>query len=72
MKRTSLWLAASLFLFVACPGLEYVHGSERAKYVTMLESQVKDSQFVTFLRKRPEKALIFLTAPNFLKRITMH
>jgi flagellar basal-body rod protein FlgC len=69
MKRTSFWLAASLFLFAACPGLEYVHGSERAKYFTIIESLVKDSQFVAFLRNRGVK---METDANGLLRIYVH
>jgi flagellar basal-body rod protein FlgC len=69
MKRTSLWLAASLFLFAACPGLEYVQGSEREKYFTMLESQVKDTAFVTFLRNQGIK---METDANGLLRIYGH
>ena len=55
MKRTSLRLAALLFLFAACPGQGYVHGRESEKYYTMLESQVKDTAFVNFLRDRGVK-----------------
>ena len=69
MKRTSLWLAAFLFLFAACPGLEYVHGSEREKFYTMLESQVKDTRFVTYLRNQGVK---METDANGLLRIYMN
>jgi flagellar basal-body rod protein FlgC len=69
MKRPSLWLAALPFLFAACQGQEYVHGSERAKYYTMVESQVKDTAFVKFLRDRGVK---LETDANGLLRIYVH
>jgi flagellar basal-body rod protein FlgC len=52
MRKTSLWLVALPFLFTIYRGQEYVYGGERAKYCTMLETQVKDSAFVKFLRDR--------------------
>jgi flagellar basal-body rod protein FlgC len=69
MKRPSLLLAALPFLFAACQGQEYVYGGERAEYYTMLESQVKDTAFVKFLRDRGVK---METDANGLLRIYVH
>jgi flagellar basal-body rod protein FlgC len=69
MKRTTLWLAALSLLFAMCQGQEYVHGGEREKYYTMLESQVKDTSFVKFLRDRGIK---LETDSNGLLRIYVH
>jgi flagellar basal-body rod protein FlgC len=69
MNRPSLWLAALSFLFAACQGQEYVHGSERAKYYTMVEGQVKDTAFMKFLRDRGVK---LETDTNGLLRIYVH
>jgi flagellar basal-body rod protein FlgC len=69
MKRTLLWLAALPFLFAACQGQGYVYGGERAQYYTMLESQVKDTLFVKFIRDRGAK---LETEANGLLRIYVH
>jgi flagellar basal-body rod protein FlgC len=69
MKKTLLWLAALAFLFAACQGQGYVYGGERAQYYTMLESQVKDTLFVKFLRDRGAK---LETDANGLLRIYVH
>jgi flagellar basal-body rod protein FlgC len=69
MNRPSLWLAALSFLFAACQWQEYAHGGERAKYYTMLEFQVKDTEFVKFLRDRGTK---LETDANGLLRIYAH
>jgi flagellar basal-body rod protein FlgC len=69
MKKPSLWLAALLFLFMACQWQEYVYGGERAKYYTMLEGQVKDTEFVKYLRDRGIK---LETDANGLLRIYVH
>jgi flagellar basal-body rod protein FlgC len=69
MNRPSLWLAALSFMFAACQGQEYVHGGERTKYYTMLEAQVKDTEFVKFLRDRGVK---LERDENGLLRIYVH
>jgi flagellar basal-body rod protein FlgC len=69
MKRTSLWLAALMFLFAAHQGREYAFGGESGKYYTMPESQVKDTAFVKFLQGRGVK---LETDANGLMRIYAH
>jgi flagellar basal-body rod protein FlgC len=69
MKGPTLWLTTLPFLLAACQGQQYAHASERAKYYTMLECQVKDTAFVKFLRDRGTK---LETDANGLMRIYVH
>lgn len=69
MKRPSLRLVALLFLLAVSQGHGYVHGSQNVKYHTMVESQVKDTEFVKFLRARGVK---METDADGLLRIYVH
>jgi flagellar basal-body rod protein FlgC len=66
MKRTSLWLVALMFLFAALQRQGFAFSSGSEKYYTMLESQVRDTAFVKFLRDRGVK---LETDANGLMRI---
>ncbi len=69
MKRTMLWLTSLMFLFLALQGQDYVFGRDRSRYYTMIESQVKDTLFLEFLRSRGAK---LETDSNGLLRIYVH